>query len=329
LILICWAALAFLPLVFEHFNRHWWNVLCAAAPGGAAAIAPRMQPADVELGAAERLDRVWSFAVAALVSHAALAGWFVRRYGRMPAVNRPLAEAKPAVAPRAWLGSPRSRPFTAILWKQWRESAPLAALAAAAVVAAAIVFASYNAWKNEPEALTIVVAASTACWGAVGIFVAVVAGIGVFMDDMHPRLHAFWRSRPVDVNQWFIVKFAAGMAITMVILAAPPFLIGALALLMDAELPPDAAHDLKEFALAMLMAQACIYSVAGLAMVLVRQAIYAAILTIAAVGVFLAATDYVADGNPWPLTLFGGVAAAAASAVLAWVAVRRDWGWKG
>jgi hypothetical protein len=115
----------------------------------------------------------------------------------------------------------------------------------------------------------------------------------------------------------------------MVILAAPPFLIGALALLMGAELPPDAAHDLKEFALAMLMAQACIYAVAGLAMVLVRQAIYAAILTIAAVGVFLAATDYVADGNPWPLTLFGGVAAAAASAVLAWVAVRRDWGWKG
>jgi hypothetical protein len=79
----------------------------------------------------------------------------------------------------------------------------------------------------------------------------------------------------------------------------------------------------------MLMAQACIYSVAGLAMVLVRQAIYAAILTIAAVGVFLAAMEYVADGNPWPLTLFGGVGASAASAVLAWVAVRRDWGWKG
>ena len=33
-----------------------------------------------------------------------------------------------------------------------------------------------------------------------GSFVAIVAGIGVFMDDLRPGLHTFWRSRPINVE---------------------------------------------------------------------------------------------------------------------------------
>ena len=43
---------------------------------------------------------------------------------------------------------------------------------------------------------------------SIGLAVAMIVGIGVFLYDVGPGLSSFWRSRPINPNLWFWIKFS-------------------------------------------------------------------------------------------------------------------------
>jgi hypothetical protein len=326
-ILVVWLVLTALGIAFRADNNFpaWWKVLSAGAAGGPAAVEASDSRTAAGLDWTAWASRLWPYAVAALLSHTLVAAWFIGRFGRLAAAPRTVGESAPARTEIAWLGPPRRRPLSAILWKQARESAPLAALGALVIVASAAAFGLYAAWAEEVDPIGIVAVASVVAWAGCGFFVSIVAGIGVFMEDMQGRLHEFWRSRPVNVDQWFLVKFVAGLVITLAILALPPLLIAGAALVWTprSELPADNFQEVARFVQYALLLQFGVYCTAVLAIVLVRQAAYAAILALAAVGLSLPSLD-----NSGSIVWTAPAVASFGAAILAWLAVRKDWGWK-
>jgi ABC-type transport system involved in multi-copper enzyme maturation permease subunit len=331
--LVVWLVLMGLGAAFRAENSFptWWRIFQAGAPGGPAAVGASESRTLAELDWATWAARIWPYSLVALLSHSLVAAWFIRRFGRVAPAARTVVEPTSARSETPWLGPPRGRPLWAILWKQARESAPLAALGAVVIVASAIAFALYSAWIEEPYPLGVLGVASVVVWAACGFFVSIVAGIGVFMEDLQSRLHEFWRSRPVNVNQWFLVKFFCGLVITLVILALPPLLFAGTAFVLTprTELPPNVVQDALTFVKYTLLAQIGVYCAAVLAIVLVRQAAYAAILAIAGVGMFLASLERVTPTDVGRVAWTASLAAALVASVLAWIAVRKDWGWKG
>jgi ABC-type transport system involved in multi-copper enzyme maturation permease subunit len=325
-----WAALVLLAFAINGREgmTHWWHVATAAAAGGPALSQPGYEAAELVKHGASRSSVLYPFALAALASHTLLITWFIARYGRTASVRQPCEERRVAAVEKSWLGPPRSRPLTALIWKQARESLPLAALAAGLILIVAVVLASYVARNQREEAMPVFVATSLAGWAVAGFFVSIVAGVGVFMDEMQPRLHAFWRSRPVSIDQWFLVKFVTGLAITVLTLAVPPLLAAGVALVAQMDLPQSSAlSELFATGRNILIGHVALYCAAVLGIVLVRQAAYAAILTVAAAGVLLASLDYFLPELAFSRVLVIVFAAAIAAAIAAWMAVRKDWGW--
>jgi hypothetical protein len=331
--LAVWLVLVGLGFVFRADKSFptWWRVMYAGAPGGPAVVEASQSRTAAGLDWATWASRIWPYALIATISHALVAAWFVARYGGVAALPRTVVEPISARPEVAWLGPPRRGPLSAILWKQARESAPLAALGAVIIVGSAIAFSLYSAWNEEPYPIAVLAIASVAVWACCGFFVSIVAGIGVFMEDMQGRLHEFWRSRPVNVNQWFLAKFLAGLVITLVILALPPLMMAGATLVLTprADLPQAGAQEIVDFIKYTLLAQVGVYCAAVLAIVLVRQAAYAAILAIAGVGLFLASLERVTPTDFGTFAWTASVLAAIGTAILAWIAVRKDWGWKG
>ena len=199
----------------------------------------------------------------------------------MPAAARYVVDQtiqKRAAAPN-WLGPPRRSPLTAMIWKQLRESLPLPLLGAATIVLAAIWMAAQE-W-DSPAYGANVFQISYGVWMTMGSFVAIVAGIGAFMDDLRPGLHTFWRSRPISVNQWFAVKFTLSLLTTVVILAVPPLVVAACFWTQLDEIRVGGDDLPAIYAMSVAM-QISLFTAAAAAMTLVRHAIYAAILTVGA-----------------------------------------------
>jgi hypothetical protein len=86
-----------------------------------------------------------------------------------------------------------------------------------------------------------------------------------------------------------------------------------------------------------LMAQAGLFAAAAAIMTLVRQAIYAAILALGTCVGYLVVVVWIAEHafpswspSTHPVSAaFVFIAPAAAALFVAWLAVQKDWGWKG
>jgi ABC-type transport system involved in multi-copper enzyme maturation permease subunit len=176
-------------------------------------------------------------------------------------------------------------------------------------------------------------AAAATVWLTLGMFVAIVAGVGLFMDDLKPSLHTFWRSRPIPLGQWFGVKVTIGLASMLVILAVPTLAIASMlwSNLADA---PARRQEILQMAILAPIVQACLFTVAAAAITLVRQPIYAAVLTIGVMLASVAAFEFVAfqwqlAANELKVVGVACLSLFAASLGLAWCAIRRDWGLKG
>jgi hypothetical protein len=311
-------------------NAPWPRPLRIAAAGAPASTAGLLDSsiADDELGWPENLVlRSWPFALVMLVSHGALATWFVRRFGRSGPSRSPSGEPAVVVVAPGWLSPPRSRPLTAMIWKQARESAPLALVGGVAIPLLALLVAVMAAGLNDyavPEVLLNVVPGT---WLVVGLFVAVVAGIGVFLDDLRPGLHTFWRSRPINVDQWFTVKLVTGLLVTVVSLTAAPLIIVAILESRQSFEPPLGEPRPLALVWQGLLFHGVAYLVAVLSIILVRHAVYAALLTISVVAAIpIAMSDFVGDLRG---EMFCGALAAVAVIAVARLALRNDWGWKG
>ena len=108
-----------------------------------------------------------------------------------------------------------------------------------------------------------------------GFFIALVAGIGVSLNDLSPGLNTFWRSRPIRTSMWFWTKFITGLIIVMAAIYAP---IGLIAAVGDTSVTANVTYPDVYMLPAM---QIALFSAAVMVTCLVRQAVYSAILSIA------------------------------------------------
>ncbi len=276
--------------------------------------------------------------LAAFVTHFALAVWYVGRFGRI--TNREVVS--PQMAKRIenqidWLGPPRSSAFVSVAWKQLRESGAIVVVGLAGIIGIAAA-AQLTEWWETDRPIMHVGEIYNAIAVVLGFVMAMVIGIGICLYDVQPQLNTFWRSRPIHPDLWFWCKYVTGLAVLLTAIYAPMLLIWALG-------DDSGMRELKSgHAYALPIAHVAVFSSAVAMTCLVRNAIYAAILSVAFLylGVLLAlAAWYVsalaggAYPNPriwWEPTLMQGttglITSVVMSSLIAWLAMRYDWGRK-
>ncbi|HMO86329.1 MAG TPA: hypothetical protein PKC18_15560, partial [Lacipirellulaceae bacterium] len=271
------------------------------------------------------------FLAAAAASHRLLVAWYLTRYARQAPTRHshgePQATRRVAAAPDVWPGRPRRSPLTAILWQQTRQSAPLAAIGAATIAGFAAWWTSTSNLYARRDFQEGWVEMTIQFTMMIGVLVAVVAGVGVFLDDLKPGIHGFWRSRPVDLRQWFAVKVLGGLLVTLGILALPA--AGALAM---APAHAWVWQDLP-FGIYLLATGIGGAFLAGvLAMLLLRRPIFAGLGGLAGFGatsgVLFGLCDWLAIAERSVGATFVTLSALLLAAGAAWTALKHDWGWK-
>lgn len=274
----------------------------------------------------------------AISTHLALVAWYVRQFGRVANVE---IHSYPAALRcdtyPGWLASPRRSVFTAIAWKQFRESVPLVFVGLAGVIGVTtlilmndpyVYFFQYDRLAEMVAGVLVVVS----------FFVAIVVGIGVCLNDASPGLNTFWRSRPINPDVWFWTKFGTGIAVLLATMYGP-----LLAIVLT--LHRDPSRFLLDSESVLHAVSPClVFAAAVMTTCLVRHAIYAAILSFAVmylglltgVGIWFVAELLhmvpLGTGRWWEPTeaqvAFGMALTLIANTLIAWLAVRYDWGRK-
>jgi ABC-type transport system involved in multi-copper enzyme maturation permease subunit len=279
------------------------------------------------------------------ISHALLAVSFVRRFGRSPTTEVP--SPKPAALQhpqQAYLTAPFRSQLAATVWKQFRESGPIALVAANAALAIALVIAVGNFASTAHLLRFFEVFGVT--WFVASLYLGGIAtlviGIGVFLRDLEPGLNSFWRSRPIPSDRWFWTRFVSGLAVILLTILLPVLVVsfGAIARNTSAE---DIRQGATMFGIAVPIFVAT-YAVAAAATCLLRRAMFAALVTLAATyfGALAVVAAYVVvrcftthqwtlyrfDSVGTPVWIVGLVFDMLFGTLLAWLAVRHDWGRK-
>ncbi len=270
--------------------------------------------------------RFWSVAAGAIFANSALAVAYVWRFGRVGAPRRQAAEPTVKPAEISWLAPPMRRPWTAILWKQMCESLPLALLGAGAVFCVSLIVAATSRQYRHGIFNDDLVATSISIWITVGALVSIVGGIGLWLDDLRPGLHAFWRSRPISPDQWFAVKFAASAVTTLVTLALPPLLIYGIAAMFGGQpmrqlLGTDVWNSPIPLS---LLSQFGLFCVSAAFMATIRRPMISTLLTIlfAACVAFCMIAAF-SLGVPESAVLIAAISGIAITT--GWLSVRYDW----
>jgi len=287
-----------------------------ALPGGVLGILtePRAQ---------EPMPSVLRMAVTGIVGHVIVMFWFLNRYGQ--SARRPKAVG----VGEWWLLSGQRRsasPFRtqlgAIAWKQCRETGPLALFAVTAILSLALYFQWYTTprqrfweWHELGELLSVLAL-------AVASMVTLVSGMGVFIEDLKPKVDRFWRSLPVTLYQWFAVKYLTGFAVLVVT-------FGSVTLVAVRWSRQSVDHEtIWWWTLGYLL----LYSMSLATFAYLRQPIYSAVLTIfllyfgSFAVVVIANTLRLDNAAAYPIAAV--LTALALTITLAYLAVKHDWGWK-
>lgn len=274
--------------------------------------------------------------LAAVVAHLGLITWYVCRFGRI--TNREVRSQQIAVQSAnqiGWLGPPRSSAFASVAWKQLRESLPIV-LATLAGIIGITAATQLTEWAEFDRPTMHVGEIYNGIAVVLGFVMALVIGVGVCFYDVQPSLNTFWRSRPIQPDLWFCCKFVTGLVVLLVAIYAPMVLIWAMG-------DSTGVNKLDFRGVYLLpIAHIAVFASAVAMTCLIRNAIYAAILSIAFMylGVLVAfAAWYIAAlvgwavPNPyiwWEPTLMQGttglITSLVISTLIAWVAMRNDWG---
>lgn len=267
-----------------------------------------------------------------LLGHGLLAYWYLSRFGKSavrPARTMGVYATDSSKA--GWLAPPRRSQLTSMVWKQLYETAPLALTAAVAVIA--LTCLAY--WVQDRQSplsneFGHILAGITM---SVGFLVTLVAGIGVFLEEMKPSVGAFWRSRPIHLPVWFGVKFLTGL---LVLAISFGLLLLAANWLLDQEdrLTRDFASDEFAWSIGSIgLTFSLIYSLGMTSYCLTRHPVLAAMSSIALFFVGLLAFQYFAESNlsrgaTSPLHIFCALLSLQAVATtFAYLTVRNNWGW--
>lgn len=150
---------------------------------------------------------VWQFALSTR-----LAQLMIRRYGAEPWFGRWQVRRASigSTAPKA-LGRPMLSPWWALFWMEMRQAAPVA------LVGFSVVLLTWMFLHPGADAVH---------WhAALGSVLALIIGVGSFVHELEPKLHTFWRSRPISPSSWFWLKFSAGFAVLVVLFDIPYVLL--------------------------------------------------------------------------------------------------------
>jgi len=336
-------AIAFLigagePDVFFESHPTLVTLASAIAPGGF----PHMRPLNFSHGWTE-----WGVVGLFVVVQTVLATSFVVRFGCNSASRSRSNQPISAIHPRHdWLASPRRSPFSAIVWKQLRESGPLALAGLAGVVLIMVAGVIVTARTQSSVADTRDVVAASILFGSIylGALTTLVIGIGVFLRDLEAGIHTFWRSRPIDPSAWYWVKFLTGLAVVALTFFLP-MLIAPLLMSENQFYGPVGNSELfwlQGIAAGTIFAA---YAIAIATTCLLRSAVFATVLTMA--GLYLAALvpslmvyayryatsplrpEFPEGSEAQRLVLFGMLLAAIISMIVGWFAVRNSWSLQG
>ncbi len=264
------------------------------------------------------------YLLTALVGHAAVGAWYLGRFGRVKHKPKRGGIGQSLVMPGYALGQPMRSQLTAIAWKQMRETGPLAAFALAAIlgITAIVLMADETGRVDFSEIFTQV----GAC---MSFFVFLVAGIGLYLDDIKPELNSFWRSRPTNLPLWFGIKYATAFLVLLTVLGIP-LILGTL--IYSNQLPGRFSEGMLANLLWIGWFFIEAFTLAMTLQCLLRQPLYAAILTCVTLMFGNFAYSYVCYETighpPWSLNAAVMILALVATVALAWQTVKHDWGWK-
>lgn len=215
IMLLVWGSLVGLLEFADSHHLDWLSkglaIPQSVAPGAIAFLRPIARDCDVPLAL---------LVTSSVIGHVCLAYWYLSRFGKKSGSPQKFGEVslfgRSRLEPKAstYLRPPIRSPLRAIAWKQFWETGPLALTAVVATVGIATLvypvqnrdFPSHNHFAELLGGVTF----------GVGFLVTVVAGIGVFLDDMKPQIGTFWRSRPIKLPVWFGVKFFTGLLVLTV-----------------------------------------------------------------------------------------------------------------
>jgi hypothetical protein len=274
-----------------------------------------------------------------LLTHGLLCAWYITRFGHI--TNRDVRSPRIAAegaGKAAWLPPPRRTVLSAVAWKQFRESGPivLCGLAGAVAITATIMIGSFYGQRD-----TGVFADSGNVYTKVALvvsfFIALVLGIGVCQTDMEPQLNTFWRTRPINPDSWFWTKFATCLMLLLAATYLPNMILAFLGV-------ANASGEITASPYLLASAQIAIFASAVAITCLVRHAVYAAILTIPIVypgailvwgaiwiSAHMSGQTFPAK-NPLEISeaqfAWGFLLSFFCSTLLAWLAMRNDWGSK-
>jgi ABC-type transport system involved in multi-copper enzyme maturation permease subunit len=320
-----WALLLFVPMAFD-YDPHLvpgWRWLAVAAPGGVLAGGAPGQVLPKNWWQTFDLRLIWVVSV-----HVALAIVYVWRFGRVSSNSRAQVDVTAAnlSAKLDWLPPPRRSPLKAMLWKQYRESFPLAALGSGLIVIFALItFRQFNNFDLDVKSLVIQL------WCFVSVFICLVAGVGAFMEDYQPGVPAFWRSRPIPLRKYFMVKYLGGLTITLVILSFAPLVLVVLGTYLFGTgrdpAPVKQTYLMIEFTVLMLIG---IYTAASASFVLSRRPLPTALLAVGSVWLACLAIGEIGTTLPKGAInlLVLSVPPILVGIILAYHAFRNDWGWR-
>jgi hypothetical protein len=323
----------------EHDGRWLLFLAVATLPGG-------LTGAELHTVAA---PMAWAVVAWFGVVHAALAVWYVHRFGRV--AERRVRSPQPVAFDRAhpgWLAPPRRTPWSAIIWKQFRESGPIALVGLAgalAIGAVATIVVAREPAAPAGEYLTVFLVVSFFAGMYLGGISTLVIGIGAYLRDLEPRLHTFWRSRPISPDAWYWTKCATGLAVVLLAFQLPMLLVPAKVPMEWLGGDINSAGELLRMQLYSLLVFLAAYGAAVGTTSLVRNAVYAAILSIGALalGSWTAAATveigskalghklppmYFDSPESTPVYMTGLAVVAIVGTLVGWLAVRYDWGRK-
>lgn len=249
------------------------------------------------------------------VTHSVLAWRWITGYGRTPIHALDSTSRKSSLA--GWLGPPRFSSTHSILWKQIRESLP----AIGGTIVLGLVWGGWILAINSRNGINQEGPAWTLAWTTAmsGFLAALFVGVASFQDDLSTGLSGFWRSRPIDPDQWFWIKYASGLAVLATVFGG----VYALAWLLD---PSESARSSEQI-LQVILAFWTVYASAVCVACLVRNVIYAGILSfaVAAYTTWLALVPYNGEQLPVALQALILTSVSVGLTLLAWQAMRRDW----